>query len=60
MRSLQTLLGAVLTAGLLYLAFIVGGVVLRVVLGLLAIGAAVTAVMGLVAALRQPRGPYGR
>jgi len=40
-RFLETLAGVIVTAGLIYLAFIIGGFVLRVLFGLLAIGVVV-------------------
>lgn len=47
MRFLQTLFGVIVAAGLIYLAFIVGGFVLRVLLGLLAIAVVVLLLMRL-------------
>ncbi|HEX7040870.1 MAG TPA: hypothetical protein VF202_12180 [Trueperaceae bacterium] len=59
MRFLQTLLGVVVTAALIYLAFIVGGFVLRVLLGLLAIAVVVLLLMRLFGGgRRRPPGPY--
>ncbi len=59
MRFLQTLLGVIVTAALLYLAFVVGGFVLRVLLGLLAIAVVVLLLMRLFGGGRgRPRGPY--
>ncbi len=49
MRFLQTLIGVIVAAGLIYLAFIVGGFVLRVLLGLLAIAVVVLLLMRLFA-----------
>jgi len=40
-RFLETLAGVIVTAGLIYLAFIIGGFVLRVLFGLLAIAVVV-------------------
>ena len=41
MRFLQSLVAIIVTAGLIYLAFIIGGFVLRVLFGLLAIAVVV-------------------
>lgn len=41
MRFLESLVGIIVTAGLIYLAFIIGGFVLRVLFGLLAIAVVV-------------------
>lgn len=59
MRFLQTLLGVVVTAVLIYLAFIIGGIVLRVLFGLLAIGV-IGAVLSRLfrSGRRGPRTPY--
>ncbi len=48
MKFLQTLLGAIVAAGLFYLAFIIGTVILRVLLGLVAIAVVVLVIMRLV------------
>src|SRR5690606_4689619 len=55
---LETLLGVVVTAVLLYLAFIVGGFVLRILLGLVAIAVVVFVLMRLFGGGRRGRGPY--
>ena len=55
MTTLQTILAAVLVIALLYVAFIVGAVVMRVLLGLLAIVAAAWMVRMLVVAWREER-----
>jgi len=57
-RFLETLLGVVVTAALLYLAFIVGGFVLRILLGLVAIAVVVFVLMRLFGGGRRGRGPY--
>ena len=56
MHIIQTIIAALAVVVLLYVAFIVGAVVLRILLGLLAIAAAVWMVRLLVASWREPRG----
>jgi len=56
MNILQTVIAAIAVVVLLYVAFIVGAVVLRILLGLLAIAAAVWMVRMLVASVREQRG----
>jgi hypothetical protein len=53
---IQTIIAALAVVVLLYVAFIVGAVVLRILLGLMAIAAAVWMVRMLVASWREPRG----
>ena len=48
MKFLQTLFGVIVAAGLIYLAFIIGTVILRVLLGLVAIAVVVLVIMRLV------------
>jgi hypothetical protein len=56
MNILQTVIAAIAVVVLLYVAFIVGAVVMRILLGLLAIAAAVWMVRMLVASVREQRG----
>jgi len=56
MNILQTVIAAIAVVVLLYVAFIVGAVVIRILLGLLAIAAAVWMVRMLVASVRERRG----
>jgi len=56
MNILQTVIAAIAVVVLLYVAFIVGAVVMRILLGLLAIVAAVWMVRMLVASWREQRG----
>lgn len=55
MHILQTIVAALAVVVLLYVAFIVGAVVLRILLGLLAIAAAVWMVRVLVATYHEQR-----
>lgn len=47
MRFLQSLIGAIVAAALIYLAFIIGTVILKVMLGLVAIAVVVLVIMRL-------------
>lgn len=56
MNILQAVIAAIAVVALLYVAFIVGAVVMRILLGLLAIAAAYWMVRMLVASWREQRG----
>lgn len=55
MHIIQTVIAAIAVVVLLYVAFIVGAVVMRILLGLLAIAAAVWLVRLLVTSWNEPR-----
>ncbi len=56
MNIIQAVIAAIAVVALLYVAFIVGAVVMRILLGLLAIAAAYWMVRMLVASWREQRG----